>query len=180
MRNPFTRNRRARYGWMTVLLTVLLITVVVLSNALVTKLVERYSLYINMNAKANYDVTDTCYRILDTVLANRQDTINIIFCDTEQNLKADESLLYVYKTANSLAERYPERIQLQYHDIWLNPESVRRFSSTVNPATGEEMEITLATNSIIIENGDYHRVYDLTEFFVFAEGDTSQIGRAHV
>ncbi len=175
MRNPFTRNRRARYGWMSALLTVLLITVVVLSNALVTKLVERYSLYANMNAKAEYGVTDSCYRVLDAVLADRQDTVNIIFCDTENNLKTDATRLYVYETAKALAERYPDRIRLQYHDTWLNPESVRRFSTTFNPATGEDMEVTLQTNSIIIENGDYYRVYDLTEFFVFAEGDTSQL-----
>ena len=43
MKKRIIRSRRARYGGMTVLLTVLLIAVVVLANVLVSTLAKRYS-----------------------------------------------------------------------------------------------------------------------------------------
>lgn len=45
MRKRIIRSRRARYGGMTVLLTVLLIAVVVLTNVLFSTLAKRYSWY---------------------------------------------------------------------------------------------------------------------------------------
>ena len=175
MSKRIIRDRRARYGGMTVLLTVLLLTVVVLFNSLFTTLAERYSWYVSLNRTPQYPVTESCYTLLGSVLENGDEKIEIIFCDTEKNLQTDATAKYVYENAKSIAERFSDRISISYHNIWLNPLSVKHFSTTVNPATGEEVETSLKSTNVIITSGDYYRVYDLTEFFVFEGGDTSKL-----
>ncbi len=174
MKKRFIRTKKARYGGMTVLLTVLLVAVIVLSNLLVSTLAKRYSWYVNMNGQADFSVTETCYSLLGGALQG-QTEVQIIFCDTEDNLEKEVTSGYVHKTVNEIAARFPESIRVQYHDIWLNPDSVRKYTTTLNPATGEMVDTALKSTNIIIANGDYYRVYDLTEFFVFEGGDTSKL-----
>ncbi len=175
MSKRIIRNRRARYGSMTVLLTVLLITVVVLFNSLFTTLAERYSWYISMNRTPEYPITETCYTLLGSVLEGKEADVEIIFCDSEKNLQAEVTSRYVYENAKALAERFSDQISVTCHNIWLNPMSVKQYTLTLNPATGESVESALKSTSVIIVNGDYYRVYDLTEFFVFEDGDTSKL-----
>lgn len=175
MRKRFVRSRKARYGGMTVLLTVLLITAVVLFNALFSTLAKRYSWYANMNSETDFSVSESCYTLLGSVLAGKNADVQIIFCDVEANLQEEATTRYVYETATSLAARFPNQIHIQCHDIWLNPNSVRQYTSTLDTSTGEMVDTKLKSTNIIIANGSYYRVYNLTEFFVFAEGDTSQL-----
>ena len=175
MRKRIIRNRRARYGGMTVLLTVLLVTVVVLVNVLFTTLAKRYSWYANLNREADYSVTESCYTLLGSVLGGKDADVEIIFCDTAANLEAEITSRYVYQNAKSLAERFPDKLRVSCHNIWLNPMSVKSYNSMLNPETGEMMETKLKSTSVIIVNGSYYRVYDLMEFYVFEGGDTSKL-----
>ena len=174
MSKRIIRNRRARYGSISVVLTVLLITVVVLFNSLFTTLAERYSWYVSLNRTPEYPVTESCYTLLDTVLSGTDAQVQIIFCDTEKNLQADATLQYVYENAKSIDERF-EKVSVSCNNIWLNPMSVKQYAYTINPETNEKVDVQLKSTSIIVVSGDYHRVYDLTEFFVFEGGDTSKL-----
>ena len=60
MKKGFIRTKKARYGGMTVLLTVLLIATVVLFNVLFTTLAERYSWYADMRSEVSFEVTEKC------------------------------------------------------------------------------------------------------------------------
>lgn len=175
MRKGLFRNRRAKYGWMTVLLTVLLIATVVLANVLFSTLATRYSWYAPLRGAASYSVSEACYSLLGAVLNGQDADINIMFCNTKENIESDATLGYVYATATELANRFPEQIRVTCHDILLNPASVRQYGETLNIVTGETVEVPIATTCVIITNGDYHRVYNLQEFFVFEEGDTSKL-----
>lgn len=174
MKKGFIRTKKARYGGMTVLLTVLLIATVVLFNVLFTTLAERYSWYADMRSEVSFEVTEKCYTLLGSVLEGNDD-VKIIFCDTQPNLQEEVTSRYVYDTATAIVGRFPEQISIECHNIWLNPDSVRQYTTTLNPATGEMVETSLKSTSVIIVSGDYYRVYDLTEFYVFEDGDTSQL-----
>lgn len=176
MKKHLIRNRKVRYGGIAAVLTVLVITVTVLTNAVFSSLATRYSWYKYMNPAANYDVTDDCYALLDDLFADHAATkTEIIFCNTEANVQADDTQGYLYHTARSLAERYPQNIKLTFYDIVTNPNTVRPYTTTLNPVTGETVETKLASTNVIIVNGDYHRVYELTEFFVFKDGNTANL-----
>ena len=175
MRKRFIRNRKARYGGMTVLLTVLLVTVIIMLNVLVTSLAKRYSWYADLHAPKDYSVSESCYKLLGSVLEGKDAKVEIIFCDTKSNIVEDVNSRFVYETASSLVERFPEKLSVRCHNIRLNPYSVKQYRATLNPATGEMVDVALKSSSIIVVCGDYYRVYDLKEFFVFAEGDASQL-----
>ena len=205
MSKRIIRNRRARYGGMSVLLTALLITVVVLFNSLFTTLAERYSWYASLNRTPEYPVTESCYTLLGTVLDGTEEKVEIIFCDTEKNLQADATMRYVYENAKDISQRFSDKVSISCHNIWLNPKSVEQYtyvrSSTIVDTTVEDetdaenaeegsdnegaaaedstedelVKVALKSTNVIIASGDYHRVYDLTEFFVFENGDTSKL-----
>lgn len=177
MKKHFIRNRRVRWGGIAAVLTILVIAVTVLTNAVFGTLAERYSWYKLMTATPNYDVTEDCYTLLGETFASIGEgaKAEIIFCDTEENLKEDSTLVYLYNTAASLAARFPQNLTLTCHDIWTNPNSVRQYKTTLNPTTGETVETALKSTSVIIVAEGYHRVYALEEFFVFEDGNTSNL-----
>ena len=154
MKKGFIRSKKARYGGMTVLLTVLLITAVVLFNVLFTTLAERYTWYADMRGETDFSVTDRCYTLLDAVLGQNDADVRILFCDTPVNLQEEVTSRYVYDTASEIAGRFPDRIRIECHNIWLNPDSVRQYTSTLNPETGEQMDVALKSTSVIIVSGD--------------------------
>ena len=182
MRKQPIKNRRVRYGGIAVILTVLLITVTVLANALVGTLASRYGWYGNLLADETFGVSEKCHTLIGAALDAAQATsespveVEIVFCDLEENLLQDASVSYVYQTARTLAER-DARIKITCYDIWLNPDTVRRYQTTkvIDSKTGLESEQTVAlySTSVIIVCGSYHRVYSNTEFFAFEGGDTS-------
>lgn len=177
MKNHFTRNRKMRYGGITVLLTVLVIVVTVLANAVVGTLASRYLWYTSMTPDYTLSgVTEACFSFLDEVFADAADTkVEIIFCDLEENLNAELTTQYVYETATTIAGQYPEHIHVSCYDIWTNPNTVKQYKTTVNPITGETSETSLTDTSVIITAGTYQRVYALKEFYVFEDGDTSDL-----
>ena len=178
MKKSFIRNRKVRYGGITVVLTVLVITVAVLINAVVGVLSDRYLWYTPMVSEGSYDVTENCFALLGRVFDAQEDAeVEIIFCElpNEENAMEDMTLNYVYQTAVSMAEKYPEQIKLSCYDIWTNPVPVKKYKNMINPLTGEDVEVSIKSTSVIIVSGDYHRTYSLEEFFVFKDGMTDQV-----
>ena len=185
MKKRLIRSRRARYGWIAAVLTVLLIAAVVLANALLGTLARRYGWYGNMRAAGNYDVGEKTYSLLGAALRAADEArggtteVEIIFCDSPENLLKSSTVSYVYKTAISLAERDPTHLRVTCRNIWLDPDSVRGYMTTtvIDPETGIESEqaVSLRSTSVIIVCGSYHRVYSHNEFFVFEGGDASKV-----
>lgn len=150
-----------RHGGVTVALTVLLVVVIILLNASVTTLAMRFGWYINMNPTLLYPVTDTCYDYLDTyVIPDATEDIRIIFCDEEENIRADSTLMFVQSTADELAARYPNKIKVEYLNVWENPKEARAYGVT-------------ASTSVVVASGDASRVCTLRDFFLFPANDTS-------
>ena len=148
-----------RHGSVTVALTVLILVVVILLNACVTTLAMRYGWFINMNPTLLYPVTDTCFGYLDEfVIPRAEEDIRIIFCDEEENIRADATQSYILKTAEEIAARYPDTVSIEYINVWENPKLGRHYGVT-------------ADTSVVVASGDNHRVCTLRDFFLFPVGD---------
>ncbi len=174
MKTNKLRTRKARHVQLTAVLTVLVIVVTVLTNTVVQTLAERYGWYSYMSSSmGEYQASQTSLTLLDTAMAKLPadgKPIEIIFCDLEENIQKDSMHAYLYSTAEVLEERYPDKINIQCHDVTLNPNSVRAYLKNTDPQTGEEFENELDTTSVIIVKDDYFRVYPITDFFSFKEG----------
>ena len=156
-----TASKKAlRHGSVTVALTVLILVVVILLNASVTTLALRYGWYVNMNPTLLYPVTDTCYDYLDEFVIPRADEgIRIIFCDEEENIRGDVTQSYVLGTAEDIAARYPDKVTIEYLNVWENPKVAREYGVT-------------ASTSVVVASGNESRVCTLRDFFLFPAGDT--------
>ncbi len=156
-----TASKKAlRHGGVTVALTVLIVVVIILLNASVTSLAMRYGWYINMNPTLLYPVTDTCYGYLDEfVIPKAEGDIRIIFCDEEENIRADVTQSYVLNTAEELAEKYPDTVRIEFLNVWENPKTARAYGVT-------------ASTSVVVACGEESRVCTLRDFFVFPAGDS--------
>ena len=131
----------------------------ILLNASVTSLAMRFGWYINMNPTPLYPVTDTCFDYLDTyVIPQAEEDIRIIFCDDEENIRADSTLMFVQSTADELAARYPDTVKVEYLNVWENPKEAREYGVT-------------ASTSVVVASGDTSRVCTLRDFFLFPVGD---------
>lgn len=174
MRKHFIRNKKVRYGTVAALLTVMVIVVTVLFNAVFSTLAERYLWYGNMNEVEAYEVTEDCYALLGRALANAKQAsgkdaqVKIIFCDLEENLLLDDVTRFLYHTATSIAERFAE-IDVVCYDILTDPTTVKDYTVSLDIISGEEVERGLASTSVIVVGEDYHRVYELVDFYVFAD-----------
>ena len=155
-----TASKKAlRHGGVTVALTVLILVVVILLNASVTTLAMRFGWYINMNPTMLYPVTDTCYGYLDEFVIPRADKgIRIIFCDEEENIRADVTQSYVLNTAEEMAAKYPDTVKIEFLNVWENPKIAREYGVT-------------ASTSVVVACGEESRVCTLRDFFLFPAGD---------
>ena len=176
MRKKIIRNRRVRFGVISVVLTVLVITVTILANAVFATLATRYAWYSNLNGEQTYGVTEDCFDFVGSLLESHPDSdVEIIFCDKPENLREDVTQRYVYDTATAIAARYPEHLSVTCHDIWTNPGSVRDYTESYNPLTEETVSTYIKSSSVIIVAQNYHRVYSIEEFFIFEDGNKEKV-----
>ena len=178
MKKRFIRNKKLRYATVAAILTVMVILVTVLANAVLSSLTERYELYTSLTPTLAFDVTEGCYTVLESTFnAHKSESgtlpeIEILFCNLEDAVKAEgNENYYLYYTARSLAERF-ENVKLKFYDIYINPTPVKPYTVSFHPLTGEEIVTPLNSTSVIVVCGNYHRVYKWTDFYVFAD-DTS-------
>ena len=174
MNKQFFKNRRSKYGGVSILLTVLVLICVLLANTLVGTLAARYGWAIDLHPVQTFPVGEKSAALVKTALdAAPGATVQIHFCDLPENLERGSLVSYLYATAKDFSAR-EERLELVYHDILLDPESVSAFltSTVIDPETGEETEraVTLQKNSVVVTAGNYHRAYSINEFFQYESG----------
>ena len=175
MKRQFFKNRRAKYGGVSILLTVLVLAVVLIANTLVGTLAARYGWTVDLHPTQTFPVGEKSASLVKAALDAGAGEVELHFCDSPENLEKGSLVSYLYATAKEFAAR-DGRIKLVYHDILLNPESVSDFltSAVIDPETGEETEraVTLQSTSVVVAAGNYHRAYSIREFFLW-ENDSS-------
>ena len=158
----YTSNKKFRHGSISVLLTVTVVAIAILGNAIITALAMRYGWFVNMNPTLLYSVTDNCYEFLDTYVAKEvsqgDEKIEIIFCDDEDEILASSTQAFVHNTVSELKEAYPDMVDISYLNVWENPKIARSYGVT-------------ASTSVIVKYKDNFRVCTITDFFVFSASD---------
>ena len=172
----FMRTRRFRYGSMSVIITTLVIVAIILAKVIVSALSAKYLWYIDMTKESIFTVSDACFDLLDETfddLSAREGTdggekafVTVKFCDMQDNLMKGGYSKYVVTTALELAAEYPERIGVEFINIYENPSAVSPYKTSVNSAI-------INTDVIIAGNGGEYRLYDLEDFFMISSGATS-------
>jgi len=177
MKKHIIRNKKVRYAGISLLLTVAVLVVTVLANVVVGSLVSRYGLYTSLVGPRSFDVSEDCFELLEGAFdqaraEGKEDDVKIIFCDTEKAVSDNAAVnYYLYHTVQELTSRF-DNIKTEYVDIFTNPtDTLRGYTYSTHPLTGETIETPIGTNHVIVVCGDYHRVYTANDFYAFSNDE---------
>lgn len=159
----YTSSKKLRHGSISVLLTVSVVAIAILCNAICTALAMRYGWFINMNPTPLYDVTDDCFEFLDTYVmpeVDGDDKLELIFCAEEDEVLSSDTQAFVHNTAKELQAAYSQKIKISYLNVWENPRQARAYGVT-------------SGNDVVVKYKDSHKVCSLQDFFQFSVTDSS-------
>lgn len=159
-----SRNKKMRYGGMALTVTLLVMCVAVILNVICAMLSARYEwMYVNMNVKTVYSISDNCrdyvndYVVAEVDKYNAQSgeaqKIRITFCDTEKKIKEDESLKYIYDSIVELKSMFQNYIEIAYLNVWEDPSTAREYGVT-------------STADIICEFGERFETLNFADFYI--------------
>ena len=156
-----------RSGSMTVYLTIALIAALGLFNAIFSALAKYYLWYIDMTPDQLYSITELCQEQLQDALdkaekeSGKPVKATIYFCEDYTKYEQGSVGYYIYNTANQLKELYPDNIEVEWFDCWIEKKRA------------EELGVKSSTNVVLVLEDGGKRVFTQKEFFVFENGDTT-------
>ena len=181
MNNLFS-SQRAKKNWINAGIIALVVAIVIMLNAIVSVIGDKFSWYVDMTDEEIYTISDALKETLNG--ANKEVDVEIIFTCSEDfaksnytNLSSGEALAYVHSTATQIAKEY-QNIHISYHDI----EKERSFFET--KFADIDRFLTSLENPIIMarrtfdQNGEvtygtHFKVYAARSFYGFSSSDSS-------
>ncbi|MBQ7338462.1 MAG: Gldg family protein [Clostridia bacterium] len=171
MKYQVLHSRRAKYGGLTVSLTVVLIAAVVLLNVMFSTLAYHYSWYIDMTAEKVYSVSDECKALIGGVIDKENDRraaagmeelqLEILFASDYNAFEQGSTSSYIYNTARELELEYPDTITVSWFDCW------------VDKKLADELGVTASTDVVLRVADGESRAFGHREFFMFSQSDSS-------
>ncbi len=157
--NPnIQKRRRLKFGAFAVGLTVAVVALVIVVNAVFSALATKYMWYVDMTAEKLYGISDESKLLLDDYRSTQDFDIKIIFCSLEDQLREDYSTNLVHNLAKQYEEEF-DFVSVEYVDIINHPEAVNPYLATSVSKP--------KTNSVIITDGSRSRLYNIDSFFTF-------------
>ncbi|MBQ8341468.1 MAG: GldG family protein [Clostridia bacterium] len=161
------RNKKFRYGSVSVALTVVIIVAVILLNAIVTALVHKNELYLDMTAENVFTLSDSAKDYLSPI-AEKERRVKIIFCAAEDEIESDPYTYYAYHTAKDIREYLgDECVELEFVDIIKNPTKLKPYFT--GESTSPNAYAIILAGQVKDEAGNwkdaYTQVYSATSLF---------------
>lgn len=159
------RSQRVKHGGFSTALIALVIALVYLANVIVLLFANHFGWYFFTTEQ--YDLSlgtaaDELFSEIDT----EGGKVKILFCDVEENAKTNRKTDFIYTTATNLQKRYPNLIELDFVNLWLEPEKVAPYTESED---GEP--ITLLATDVIIDYQGEHLLCPATSFFTLDSQD---------
>ncbi len=159
MMNGKLRSRKFRYGSVAVVMTALIVAIVIMINAGLSALSNKYGWYTDMTHKNMYSLTDAAIELLDTnisqTISDREDSNNAL---PETN----------FKTAESNVERMNDSIKNA--DV-----NIERANKNIDLAARNRVlfakNVSLAEDNLEIAQDNLELAEEVYEFVVSKEGE---------
>jgi len=180
--NKLFSSQRAKKNLINTGIIALVIAIVIMLNAIVTILGDKFDWYLDMTDEQMYTISDALKETLKG--ADMSVGVDVIFTCPEDyaeanfsNLSSGDALAYVHSTATQIAKEYPN-VQISYHDIDKEPSffetkftEIKRFLNSIeNPVIIARRTVDKDGN---ISYGTHFRVYAARSFYGFSSQDSS-------
>lgn len=166
--NYFT-GKKFRHGSKSFALTALVIIAVMLLNVAFSSLCTGLLWFADLTSEGMYSLDPASVHYLDLTFdevnakrtANGEESVkvDIIFCADPDMLKTNERMRYIYYTALSLQDTYPDIVEVSTVNVWLNP-------SAVDPYRTNSYSSIYQSN-VIIASGSEFRVTGIDTYYTF-------------
>ena len=151
------KNKKLKYGSFAVALTVTVLAVIIIINAIFSAVVQSKSLYMDMTKEKLYTISPEA----DAVYSNISNkNIDIIFFTEPDVMLGYEYQKLIYEYALKLEDKY-DFITVKYIDSVENPEAVKPYLSSTIPQ--------VYTTDVIVTNGDAFIRHSMDSFYTFDE-----------
>lgn len=157
--------KKFRHGSVSLALTLVIVAAVILINAIVTALGNKYLWYIDMTPDQLYSLSDEAKGLLSNDKFNKE--VTITFCTDQDVLEEEATTRYPLYTALDIRDEF-ENVKVRFVDIYSNPSAVQEAQMH----TGVE----IGSKSIILSSGSKHRVYTLESMYTFDSTGNEIIG----
>ncbi len=196
MKLKASTGRKLRYGSTSVALTALIIAIIIALNFIVTLVIQRYALYIDLTPDYHFTISDECYELIggegddgvDTPIEmiekfraeNKEfNTANGYTSDSSEYRDENVMINILFclerdtLLASSTSEyvvRNAEELQAKYPDhISVEFVNSRRNPSRVSKYLSSNTD-TIGVESVIIECGSEYRVRSIESFYINKDG----------
>ena len=181
--NKLFSSQRAKKNLINTGIIALVVAIVIMLNAIVTILGDKFDWYIDMTDEQIYTISDALKETLKG--ADMSVDVEVIFtCPKDyaeanfSNLSSGDALAYVHSTATQIAKDYPN-VQISYHDIDTEPSffetkftEIKRFLNNIeNPVIIARRTVDKETGEV--SYGTHFRVYAARSFYGFSSQDSS-------
>ncbi len=159
----FFKSRKAKKGSLAIIIVAVFIAIVVLLNVVTGILVETYpNLKFDMTASRTYELQDDTVQYIKQL--DKDVTVNVLVTEStfKRGLSATAGSEYFVQAYNLLKKMAAtnSRLKLKFIDLSANPTFVNKYDD-VN-WTGSD-----AQNLLLIESGDKHEAFTLTDCFTY-------------
>ncbi len=168
------KHRRLRFGALAVSLTVAVVALVIVVNAVFSALAQKFMLYADMTKEKIYGITEQSKDLLDDYRGTKEFSISIVFCQYADQLDSS----YESKLVHNLAKQYAEEfdfVKVEYVDIINHPEAVNRYLAT-SVSQPKTTSVYIVKHDLTKPDEDklQSRIYTLRSFYTF-DSDTNKV-----
>ena len=174
----FFKNKKFRYGSMSVVITAVILVLIVVLNAVFSLLASHFHWYVDTTEEKLYTVSETSKTLLDEIFlpnesgrAAFEGQLTITFLQEKDRIEeasTDEGirLRQVHELALDYAGDYPDKIKIDYVDMYTRPGALTKYKSK---------GVTFYPTSVIFDNGKgLFRTTPLGNFFAYDTSDKSK------
>lgn len=173
---------RAKKNAITVGIIALVIACVIMLNAIITVLGNKFDWYLDMTDEQIYTISDALKETLKG--ANMDVDVEVIFTCSEDyaknnfsNLSSGDALSYVYSTATQIAKEY-DNVIISYHDTAKEPDFFKtKFTEIDRFLNSIENPVIIARRTYDkdgnVSYGTHFKVYAARSFYGFSSKDST-------
>ena len=164
------RKRTLKFGSEAIAITALTIAAIVILNVAFTALAYRYGWYGDMSANLEYAISDECKDYIGNSVIPKMDDgekITIVFCDDEEIISEDDTQIYAYKSALELKELFPDKIDVEFLNVWEHPKAARELGVTHSL----DVVVKCGDNSSVISQSSLFMTDTTTQTIVAYHGE---------
>lgn len=147
--------KKLKYGSFAIALTVSVLALVILANAVFTGLSQSKNLYLDMTKEQIFSISSQADAIYSKL---SEKDIKIVFFTAPDIIQGSEYQKMVYDYAKLLENKY-DYITVEYINSTKDPEAVKKYRKGNSTKIGK--------SDVVITNGEDFRIFNIEKFFTF-------------